>query len=92
MGAPRRHTVQVGSSSAGLCCCGTRPAAQRRRLPPSCMNAAHGGRPCAQQAPGSLPCRRTDCVALPDGTPDNFADILAHLQNVHAFVSVDGCP
>lgn len=31
--------------------------------------------------------RRTDCVLLPDGTPDNFADILAQLQNAHVFVS-----
>ncbi len=26
-------------------------------------------------------------MLLPDGTPDNFADILAQLQNAHVFVS-----
>lgn len=29
-------------------------------------------------------------MVLPDGTPGNFADILAQLQNVHVFVSVLG--
>lgn len=29
-------------------------------------------------------------MLLPDGTPDNFADTLAQLQNVHVFVSVLG--
>jgi hypothetical protein len=26
-------------------------------------------------------------VVLPDGTPDNFVDLLAQVQNVHALVS-----
>lgn len=28
-------------------------------------------------------------MLLPDGTPDTFAEILAQLQNVHVFVSID---
>ncbi|PRW61210.1 hypothetical protein C2E21_0582 [Chlorella sorokiniana] len=40
--------------------------------------------------PADTPFKRTDCVLLPDGTPENFADILAQLQNVHAFVGSHG--
>ncbi|KAI7844869.1 hypothetical protein COHA_001522 [Chlorella ohadii] len=40
--------------------------------------------------PADTPFKRTDCVLLPDGTPDNFADILAQLQNAHIFVGTHG--
>ena len=44
-----------------------------------------------RHAPASHRClgahREVDCVLLPDGTPSNFADLLARLQHVHVLVS-----
>ncbi|EFN50995.1 expressed protein [Chlorella variabilis] len=34
--------------------------------------------------------KSVDCVLLPDGTPDNFPDLLAQVQNVHALVNTHG--
>lgn len=34
--------------------------------------------------------KETRCEILPDGTPDNFVDLLARFQNVHALVSKVG--
>lgn len=35
-------------------------------------------------------CRSVDCVSLPDGTADNYAELMARLQTVHALVNTHG--
>ncbi|KAL4853718.1 hypothetical protein ACK3TF_005327 [Chlorella vulgaris] len=40
--------------------------------------------------PSDTQFKSVDCVVLPDGTPDNFVDLLAQVQNVHALVNTHG--
>ena len=69
-----RHQPAAASSAAlsGLAALCRQPAPHRHLL--YCLH-------CAPER------RSVDCVLLPDGTPDNFPDLLAQVQNVHALVS-----
>lgn len=78
----RRHALQVREPALRTACW---PAGRHRRA--AALQRWAAPAPPSPSAPLTYRCcRSTDCIVLPDGTPENYVNTMAQVQTVHVLV------